>query len=215
MKIKQFIVNPFQINCFVYYDENSKDGIVVDPGAYTKDEEDIIKNYIKDNKINIKYILNTHGHIDHILGNKFAKDTFNVPMLIHKDDLFFIDRSLEQSQMFGIDILKSPDFDDFLTEDSEINLNETKLNFIHTPGHSPGSVCLVDHKNKNIFCGDLIFKNSIGRTDLPMGSYDVLIDSIKNKLFAKCSDDYTLYPGHMEATTIINEKQNNPFLNQL
>ena len=213
MKTKQFVVNPFQMNCFIYYDEDSKEGIIIDPGTYTKEEDSMLKNFVDENKINIKYIINTHGHIDHILGNKFAKDTFNVPMLLHKDDLFLVDNSLEQSKMFGIDISKSPDFDEFITEDTEINLGDTKINFIHTPGHSPGSVCIVDHKNKNIFCGDLIFKNSVGRTDLPMGSFEILLDSIKNKLFEKCQDTYNLYPGHMEPTTILDENNNNPFIN--
>ncbi len=213
MKTKQFVVNPFQMNCFIYYDENSKEGIIIDPGTYSTEEDNTVINFIEGNKINIKYLINTHGHIDHILGNKFARDTFNVPMLIHKDDLFLVDNSLEQSRMFGIEIAKPPSFDMYITEETELKLGDTKFNFIHTPGHSPGSVCIVDHKNKNVFCGDLIFKNSVGRTDLPMGSFEILLDSINNKLFEKCSDSYNLFPGHMEPTTIFDEKNNNPFLN--
>jgi len=213
MKVKQFTVNPFQTNCFIYYDENSKEGVIIDPGAYTKEEENAIKDFIEENKINIKYIINTHGHIDHIMGNKFAKEAFDVPMLIYKDDLFFVDNLIEQSQMFGIDASPSPPFDEYITEDTVINIGDAKLNFINTPGHSPGSVCIIDNDNKNVFCGDLVFKNSVGRTDLPMGNFEVLIDSIKNKLFGKCSDDYTLYPGHMEPTTVLEEKNNNPFIN--
>jgi hydroxyacylglutathione hydrolase len=212
MKIKKFVVNPFQINCYLYYDEITGDGIIIDPGAYEKYEEEEITDYIDDNKIKIRYIINTHGHIDHVLGNKFAVEKFKCSLLIHKSDLLLLKNARMQGLVFGIDIDDVPEPDEFITEDLKFKLNETEISFIHTPGHSPGGVCVVDHSNKIVFSGDTIFRETIGRVDLPGGDIDILLDSIKNILFGQCNDDYILYPGHMEETTIGNEKKYNHFL---
>lgn len=212
MKVKQIPLNPFSMNCYIYYNEETKDGIIIDPAAFSVSEKKYITKFIEDQKIKIKYIINTHGHIDHILGNKFAKDYFNVPIFMHQDDLFLIENANEQARLFGIVIPSPPAIDEYITDNTVLKLNGTELKFIHTPGHSPGSVCIIDDKNKNVFCGDLIFRNSIGRTDLPGGDMNTLIDSVKNKLFKICNNDYTLYPGHMEITNVRDEKKNNPFL---
>ncbi len=212
MKIKKFTFNLFRVNCYIYYDENSLEAILIDPGAYDKKEEDEILNFINDLKINVKYTINTHGHIDHVLGNNFAKKTFNCPLLIHEDDLFLLNYASAQGILYNLEIHKSPIPDLFITEDLNINLNNLQINFIHTPGHSPGGICIVDHKNKIIFSGDTIFEDSIGRVDLPGGDFKVLLNSIKNKLFNLCNDNYILYPGHLDETTIRKEKNNNPFL---
>lgn len=212
MEVKQFILNPFSMNCYVYYDNKSKEGVIIDPAADSPQEKDSVLNFIKDNGIRILYILNTHGHIDHILGNKFAKDSFNVPVLMNKKDEFLISASKEQSRFFGLDFPEPPPIDIYIEDNSILSVNGATLKFINTPGHSPGSVCIIDHENKNVFCGDLIFKNSVGRTDIQGGDFVTLLDSVKNKLFAACKDDYTLYPGHLEKTIIKDEKQFNPFL---
>jgi hydroxyacylglutathione hydrolase len=212
MKIKKFVVNPFQINCYLYYDEITGDGIIIDPGAYEKYEEEEITGYIDDNRIKVKYIINTHGHIDHVLGNKFAMEKFKCPLLIHKSDLLLLKNARMQGTVFGINIDDVPEPDGFITEDLKFKLDETEISFINTPGHSPGGVCIVDHLNKIVFSGDTIFRETIGRTDLPGGDVDILLDSIRIKLFAQCDNDYVLYPGHIEETTISNEKKNNIFL---
>jgi hydroxyacylglutathione hydrolase len=212
MKIKKFVINPFRMNCYIYYDKITNEGIIIDPATYDKHEEDEIINFVESKKIKLRYVINTHGHIDHVLGNKFAKSCFNIPLLIHKDDLFLIEDAKMHGLIFGIDIDDVPPPDDFITEGLIIKLNNTEINFIHTPGHSPGGVCIVDYANKNIFCGDIIFKGTIGRTDLLGGNMDVLLNSIKNKLFLKCDNDFILYPGHMEETTIEKEKKYNLFL---
>ncbi len=211
MKIKTFPLNPFEMNCYVYYDENSGEGVIIDPGAYTEDEKKEITDFISSNNIQIKYILNTHGHIDHVLGNKWAKEVFNVPLMIHKDDLPLLDKAIEQGEMFGIEITKSPEPDKFVNEGETIKFGDCTFDVIHTPGHSPGGVCFVDNKNKIIFAGDTIFHGSIGRTDLIGGDMDTLINSIKSKIF-KYADDFILYPGHYEQTTVGEEKALNPFL---
>ncbi len=212
MKTETFAVNPFEMNCYVYYDEKSGDGVIIDPGAYSEYEKHLIENFIKNNKINIKLILNTHGHIDHILGNAWAKELFIAPLLMHADDLELIEKSVEQGSIYGVDFPKPPLPDNYITEKDVIEAGDTEFKIIHTPGHSPGSVCFVDEENKIIFGGDCVFKGSIGRTDLWKGDMDVLLDSINNKIF-KYADDFTIYPGHYEETTIGEEKRSNPFLN--
>lgn len=212
MKIKKITINPFQMNCYIYYDEITGEGIIIDPGAYDELEEEEILIFINEKNIKIKYIINTHGHIDHVLGNKFAKNNFKCPLLIHKEDLFLLQGVTEQGFLYNLAVAKSPEPDEFITGDLIINLGETKINFIHTPGHSPGGVCVVDHKNKIVFCGDTVFRESIGRVDLPGGDLKIILHSIKDNLFKNCSDDYILYPGHMESTTIGKEKKYNPFL---
>lgn len=212
MKVIRFPVNPFEMNSYIYYDENTGNGVIFDPAVYYEEEKQTLIKLIEKNNIKIKHIINTHGHLDHILGNKFAKETFNVPIYMHKDDEFLLENAVKQGEMMGIPIDPQPPVDEYLTEDSIIKIGDTEFRFIHTPGHSPGSVCAIDDKNKIVFCGDVVFKNSIGRTDLAGGSMDVLLSSIKNKLFKECDDEYELLPGHMETTNISDEKKHNPFL---
>jgi hydroxyacylglutathione hydrolase len=211
MITKTFTVNPFSMNCYIYWDEKTKEGVIIDPGAYEDFEKDEILNYIKVNGIGIKLILNTHGHIDHIIGNHWAKNEFNVPILMHKEDMTLIKNAMKQGEMFGVSFPQPPDPDKYIGETDIIKFSGTEFKIIHTPGHSPGSVCFVDEIEKVIFGGDVVFRGSIGRTDLWMGDMDVLLDSILNKVF-KYSDDFVIYPGHMEETSIGEEKESNPFL---
>jgi len=212
MRIKRFIVNPFQMNCYIYFDETSGNGVIIDPGVYSEAEKSCLRKYITDNGITITSVINTHGHIDHVLGNAFAKDLFNVHLYLHKEDRFLLESVKEQGVYFGIDIENLPEPDGYLDDNSVIPAGDSTLAVLHTPGHSPGGICLIDHKNKIVFSGDSIFRESIGRTDLPGGNSDILINSIKGKLFTACKDDYIIYPGHMEETTIGHEKSENPFL---
>lgn len=212
MKVIQFPVNPFSMNSYIYYDENSKDGVIFDPAVFYPEEKAKLKEIIEGEGIKITHIINTHGHIDHIMGNKFAKELFGVPVYLHADDNFLLKNASKQAEMMGIDIDVQPPADEVITEDTIIEIGNTKLRFIHTPGHSPGSVCAIDDKNKNVFSGDVVFKNSIGRTDLAGGDMDTLLSSIKDKLFVESGDDYILFPGHMEITNVADEKKYNPFL---
>lgn len=212
MKVETIPVNPFEMNCYIYYDEHTKEGVIIDPAAYTDSEKEFIENLIKSGNIKIKYILLTHGHLDHIMGNQWAKEYFNVPVLMHKDDMPLIKRAPEQGRMFGVVFPDPPEPDKFIGENDTIKFADTELKVIHTPGHSPGSVCFVNEKEKIIFGGDCLFKGSIGRTDLWMGDMDTLLNSITKKIF-KYEDDYEVYPGHYDSTTLGGEKENNPFLN--
>ncbi|TRZ63989.1 MBL fold metallo-hydrolase [bacterium] len=212
MRIKIFTVNPFSENSYLYYDDISGDGILIDPGFSNASEEKQLDDFVISNNIHMKYIINTHGHIDHMLGNSYAKEKYACPLLIHEQDVFLLNKAPEQGRMFGVDVKPSPPPDDYITDSTKIELNGTLLEFIHTPGHSPGGICIIDKSNKTVFTGDLIFLQSVGRTDLPGGDFEILMDSIMNKLFGICSDDFVLYPGHMEQTTVKNEKRFNPFL---
>lgn len=212
MKIYCLTMNPFQVNCYIYWDENTHDGLLIDPGAYTQQEENEILRFISDENINIKFIINTHGHIDHILGNAFAKKQFDVPLMIHNEDEFLVLNSKYQSDLFGLSINQPPKFDYFIEESGTTRIGDTEITFLHTPGHSPGGVCIVDKSNRIVITGDVLFRDSIGRTDLQGGDYETLRFSITEKLFKECTDDYTVYPGHFGTTTIGYEKSNNPFL---
>jgi len=212
MKIKKFTVNPFQMNCYIYYDENTMEGVIIDPGAYDRYEEDEIFRFVESKNIKLLYCLNTHGHIDHVFGNRFAVNFFNIPLYIHKEDLFLLENAKIQGMIYGLDVKESPIPNEYITDDMVLSIGDNNIRFIHTPGHSPGGVCIVDHLNKVVFSGDTIFRDSIGRTDLSGGNIDILLESIHNKLFCQCEDDYVIYPGHMDETTIGREKKYNPFL---
>lgn len=213
MKVIKFTVNPFQMNSYVYYDEKSGDGVIIDPAVYTSEEKNELEKIISENNISIKKILLTHGHIDHILGNKFAKDKFGVDIYGNDKDNLLIENSVQQGKMFGIEIEQSPAIDILLDEGDEVEVGDSKFRILHTPGHSPGSICYIDDKNKIVFCGDVIFRESIGRTDLLGGDYNLLISSIKDKLLKEIKKDYLLLPGHMDETTAGYEIINNPYLN--
>ena len=212
MKIKTFVVNPFQMNSYIYYCENTGEGMVIDPGYYTKYEQDEIVDFLNEHKIRVKFLINTHGHIDHVLGNDFAEEQFGVHSYLHPDDLFLYERAEQQGLLYGINVDRLPAIKNFLSENDVFRLGANSVKVIHTPGHSPGGICLYDSAEKIIFCGDLIFSRSIGRTDLPGGDYDTLIKSIRKKLFDVFDDNYRLFPGHMGYTTIGRERADNPFL---
>lgn len=212
MRIKQFAVNPLEVNSYIYFDENTKEAILIDPAVYYKSEKEELITYLQKNQIELKYILNTHGHFDHTLGNHFCKETFGVPIGLNSNDTFLIENASTQAAMFGLTIPDNLSYDFNLNENLTFKLGSNEISILHTPGHSPGSVCIIDNKEKIVFCGDLVFYRSVGRTDLPGGNFEVLLNSIINRLFKACSDDYTLYCGHMNETTIGEEKKYNPFL---
>ncbi len=142
------------MNCYVYFDEVSRNGVIIDPGVYSEAEKSYLRKYITDNGITVTAIINTHGHIDHVLGNAFAKKFFNVPLYIHKEDLFLLEGVKEQGVYFGIDIGDMPAPDGYIDDTSCIPSGDSTLGVLHTPGHSPGSICLIDCVNKIIVTGD-------------------------------------------------------------
>jgi len=210
MKVKRFIFNPFQENTYILYDDTGN-CVIIDAGNYNKEESSNIADFLLRNKLTPKYLLNTHAHIDHILGNRFINIMYHLVPHFHKDDLFLYETSGEVAQKYGIDYVKQLPPYEFIDEDSIIEFGDTKLKCIHIPGHSPGGICFYNEEEGILISGDVLFRESIGRTDLPGGDYKKLIINIKKKLL-KLPGDTVVYPGHMEETSIGHEKTTNPFL---
>lgn len=210
IKIETFVVNPLGENSFIVSDETGE-CIFIDPGFYYEEEHQEIKDYVKSNGLTPVKITNTHCHFDHIMGVEFVRSTFNVPFHAHAEDIFWVERAIEQAEMFGFNMKSVAPVDAFLVENEFVEFGNTKLQIIHIPGHSPGHVVFYSESDKILIAGDVLFYGSIGRTDLPGGNYETLISNIKNKLFA-LPDDTKVYCGHGPETTLGFEKRTNPFL---
>ena len=211
MEVKGFTFNPFLENTYVIWDVSSRECAVIDPGMSDSREEDELKSFVNNNSLNVKYLINTHCHVDHILGVTFIKNEFDPLYFIPEKDMMLFENAETQAQMFAVNINKLPKPDKFLSESENINLgNESMIN-LFTPGHTPGEFCLYAKSSKFCITGDVLFRESIGRTDLLGGDYDTIINSIRTKLFP-LPDEVVIYPGHGEKSTIGYEKQYNPFL---
>lgn len=205
MELKIFQTGPFQVNTYLVYDNKSKEGIIIDVGGSV---DEIIQE-AKNSGINIKYILNTHGHFDHILGTKEMCEKLNIGFYIHENDAIFVESLEDQLDLYGFPPVAPPQIKGFISKDSEFSIGDTKIEVIETPGHTPGGVCfLIDNI---LFSGDTLFCESIGRTDLPGGDYAQLQQSIKNNLFT-LDENIVVYPGHDQSTTISHEKKWNQFV---
>jgi len=211
IKLEKHIFNPFQENTYIIWDEETLEGIIVDPGCSNQHEEEALTNSIAEKKIIVKYIINTHCHIDHVLGNKFVKEKYGCEFYVPEIDIPLLDNLIKQAEMFGVKAEKSPLPDHYLTEDLKLNIGKSEMRFLFTPGHTAGEYCIIFDADKVCISGDVLFLEGIGRTDLWGGDYNTLLQSIKNKLFT-LNDDITVYPGHGDKTTIGHEKINNPFL---
>lgn len=212
IQVNVFTFNPFAENTFIVWDDVTNEAAVIDPGVSTVDEQKVLTDFISKNELNIKYLINTHCHIDHILGCSFVKKKYNPLYLVPEKDLVLLEHSQQQAQMFDLDFEEPPKPNIFITEDSDISIGNSRIIFLFTPGHTPGEYCLYFEKEKICITGDVLFKEGIGRTDLWGGNYNTLINSIETKLLT-LPDDVVIYPGHGESSTIGYEKQYNPFLN--
>ncbi len=208
--LKSFTFNPFQQNTYLLYD-NEGTAFIIDPGNYTSSENTILKNFIDEKKLKLNRLLLTHAHIDHILGNKFILDNYGLLPEMHKEEVFFIERLPETAAMYGVPCDPSPFPEKFIIPGDKISLGQYEFETIFTPGHSPGSISFYNKENKLLISGDVLFQNSIGRSDLPKGDHETLLRSIREKLFV-LPEDVKVYSGHGPATTIGYEKQTNPFL---
>lgn len=212
-KIKQFIFSPFAENTYIIYDDSNKEAAVIDPGCYTREEEELLSKFAEEKQLEIKYLINTHCHIDHIFGNKFIKDKYNATFIVPEKDIFLLKLMEEQAAGYGVELKPSPQPDLLIENLNELKIGNYKCEFLFTPGHTPGEYCLYFPSEKILFSGDVLFYQSIGRTDLWGGDYDTLIRSIETKLYS-LPDEVTVYPGHERMTTIGFEKKNNPFVSQ-
>jgi len=202
MKIVRHEVGPVECNCYILSDENTNEGVIIDAGG----DADLIVSSI--DGLNIKHILCTHGHFDHLSGLTPLRQTLSAPISIHENDKELYENMQIQAGMFGMELSQNPTINHFLSEDEELSFGCYKIKVIHTPGHTQGGVCfLIDGK---LFSGDTLFEESIGRTDLPGGSLQQLLKSVKEKLLT-LPDDTVVYPGHGEQTSIKHEKEYNPY----
>lgn len=210
MQIKKFTFNPFQENSYILYDD-TKECIVIDPGCETATEEASISSFIESQGLTVKRLINTHCHIDHILGNRYIADKYGVELESHELEVQILAGSPKWGEQYGIFCNPSPEITKFLAEGDKVKCGNFELDILHCPGHSPGHIVLVNHATKDIIGGDVLFQGSFGRVDLPGGNIKDLHHSIVNKLFT-LDPDYKVYAGHMGETTIGTEKQINPIL---
>jgi len=202
--VKRLVVGPFATNCYIVGSESNKEGMIIDPGAEAKK---ILKS-IKDLELGIKFIVLTHGHIDHIGALKEVKEATGAEVYLHSGDANFL-QGRSSSTVFGLSYPEPPPPDRLLGGGDSIDIGDLHFLVLHTPGHSPGGICLLGHGV--VFCGDTLFNYGIGRTDIPPGSYSQLMNSIYTKLMI-LPDSTIVYPGHGPDTTIGTERRGNPFL---
>lgn len=211
IKVKVFTFNLFSENTLLLWDDETRETAVVDPGTSSIDEENILADFISSENLKVKYLINTHCHIDHILGCKFIKEKYNPLYYAPEKDIPLLENAQQQAQMFDIILNEPPKPEQLITETTELFLGNSKLKFLFTPGHTPGEYCIYLEKEKICITGDVLFYESIGRTDLWGGDYNTLINSIEKKLLT-LPDEVEIFPGHGETSTIGYERQYNPFL---
>ncbi|MEI6899207.1 MAG: MBL fold metallo-hydrolase [Bacteroidota bacterium] len=210
IKIRNFVFNTFMVNTYLLYNE-SGESILVDAACYEESEEKELAGFILDNGLKVVRNLNTHCHIDHILGNPFIAKRYGISPEFHRASLPFLGPAREIGLSFGYEVNSLPEPKGFLEDGTLIPFGKSTLKVLYTPGHADGSVCFYCEQEGFVITGDVLFKDTIGRTDLPTGDLDLLMESIHTKLFS-LPDNTVVYPGHGPETTIGYEKMNNPFI---
>jgi glyoxylase-like metal-dependent hydrolase (beta-lactamase superfamily II) len=212
LRIVSFTFNAFGENTYLLIDEATRATALVDPGMYARDEQETLRRYVADNKLEVNYILLTHAHIDHVLGNAFALRTYpGTPLLLHAQDWPILRAVETYASAYGFAGYEPTAPTGELVPGQVIELGESRLEVRFAPGHAPGHVVLYDQAGGQLVGGDVLFKGSIGRTDLPAGNHQQLIQSIERELLT-LPDSTVVYPGHGPATTIGAERRSNPFL---
>lgn len=212
LKVQTFTFNAFGENTYIVYDDESRQALIVDPGMDNEDEETIVDNFIIGNHLELKYLVLSHLHIDHVWGVPVVKEKYGLPVTAHNDGGYLGSIIDAQAQMFGL--RKSPgkiEIENKVADGDRLMLGKEAIEVLHVPGHSPGGIVLYAPEAHFLIAGDVIFYHSIGRTDLPGGNYRQLVEGIKNKILTLPSDTI-IYPGHGPATTVGEEAANNPFI---
>lgn len=211
IQVKAFVCNSFGENTYILSDETGA-CVIIDPGMMNASEQDIIVNYIKENNLKPERLLNTHCHIDHILGNKFIFDNYGLLPECHEGEVELLQAASNYAAAWGVPYQLSPLPEKLLPSEGSITFGESSLQLIFAPGHSPAHLCFYSATDGFLIGGDVLFYRSIGRTDLPGGNHEQLLENIRTKLFT-LPDDCIVYPGHGQSTRIGDEKYKNPFLN--
>ncbi|KPJ78665.1 MAG: MBL fold metallo-hydrolase [Deltaproteobacteria bacterium SG8_13] len=207
MLIKSMAVGPIQANCYILGCEETLEAVVIDPGG----EADRILHALAESKLTLKYILNTHGHFDHVAANRRMKEATAAQILIHALDAPMLDNLASSAATWGLSAENSPQPDRLLADGETVTFGTVSLSVIHTPGHTPGGVSF--HTDSIVFVGDTLFAGSVGRTDFPGGDAATLKNSIQQKIFI-LGDAVEVYPGHMGTTSIGQERRHNPFVGE-
>jgi hydroxyacylglutathione hydrolase len=210
IKLQNFVFNELGVNGFILYG-NTQECVLIDPGFNSPKEQIQYTDFIAQNNLRPACIINTHGHFDHVFGNKMLKSLYQCPILMHHDDLNLIENIDKYAGIFGFVVDKAPTPDRYVYDNEILTFGEISLKVIHVPGHSPGSICLYSEMDHLLICGDVLFNGSIGRTDLPAGNHGLLIRGIKEKLMT-LPRETDVWPGHGPKTTIGREYDTNPFL---
>lgn len=209
IQVKTFVFSPFAENTSVLYDQTGQ-AVIIDPGCYEDHEREELATFIAEQELNVVKLLNTHCHIDHVLGNAWAKRTYGIELYIHPEDQTTLKMQELIGPNYGFVRYENTTAEHHLQEGDTVTFGDSQLQVLFVPGHAPGHIAFHSKEDNFIIGGDVLFRDSIGRTDLPGGDYNTLIDSIRNKFFA-LPDDTEVYPGHGPTTTIGYEKQHNPF----
>jgi len=210
LQVQGITFNPFEENTY-FLIAPSKECIIIDPGCFDESERKELKDFILENELKPVRLINTHCHIDHILGNAFVAETYKLGLEIHEGEIPVLQAGMTIADIYGIPYDPSPDPTLFLKPGDEIQLDGHSMSVLFTPGHSPASICLYNATDKWVIGGDVLFYESIGRTDLPGGDFNTLIESIRTQLFT-LPDDTIVFPGHGQETKIGYERMFNPFL---
>ncbi len=211
IQIKVFTFNPIQENTYIVFDQ-TKNCVIIDPGCYDRSEQQELLAFIQDNQLVPKALLNTHGHIDHVLGNAFVQRQFKLDHYIHQEDLVTLNAVPNYAHMYGFPAYEEAETPNKILKGGEIlKFGEIEFQVLFTPGHAPGHVVYYNAENKFVINGDVLFRGSFGRYDLPGGNLETLKKTIKNVMFS-LPEDTTVFCGHGPTTTIGNEKRSNPIL---
>ena len=210
VQYKNLIYNPLQVNTWIVYDDRGS-CIIIDPANAEELEHESFANFVSENSLKPERILATHGHFDHLPGVRFVKEKYSIPFGGHKEDLSLLQFAGHQANLYGLDFeVNPPEFDDFIEDGDLIDWGGGTIKALHVPGHSRGSLAFHFIEQGFVFTGDALFKEGIGRTDLPGGDYETLMRSIRNKLFS-LPDETRVFPGHGPETDVGHEKRHNPF----
>ena len=210
INIDILVFSSFGVNTYILSDETGE-CVIIDPACNSLKEKKELIDFLEKDELTLVKILNTHTHVDHVFGNRFLSEKYNLIPESHKDGNIFLEIALEMGYRFGMNVDDPPKNVKHIDEGQVVKFGNSKLEILHTPGHADGSICFYSKEDKFIISGDVLFNGSIGRTDLLTGNLEVLQNSIKAKLF-NLPDEYVVFPGHGPETTIGYEKENNPFL---